>query len=213
MNKLLYCLSLTLIFLVLSNPSEGHDMSIKPQQRQILYPTVKVECRAGTGSGVAFTVLEGSTYILTAKHVVDDCKGKIRVTNYPDNITRPAELVTVDPEHDLALLRVETEYKYLALLPKKRTFEPMTPVWKSGAALGHDPFVTKGLLAEVDQEYVMTSTPIAGGDSGGGLWVKEGKDYVILGIIVATPTENKKRVNHMCYGHSMEAIMGFLINI
>ena len=64
-------------------------------------PPMPVEKPSGSG-----VIVHQDGYVLTAHHVVSNAKRIIVVT--PGEFRAPAVLVSADPEHDLALLKVET---------------------------------------------------------------------------------------------------------
>ena len=95
------------------------------------------------------------------------------------NTGRAAEIVAYDKAKDLALLRLVDHERGVdsvaALFPRDATAHLAEQVWAVGAGLGRPPYVSMGVinLLEVIKEgqpYVMTSTPIIWGNSGGALF-------------------------------------------
>jgi S1-C subfamily serine protease len=178
-------------------------MSIQDKYEQMLFTTVRVETDTGTGSGVIIDKFRGYVFILTAQHVVKDGK-EFFVTFYPDQDTYPAELLKLSPDHDLAILQVKHNHKYVANW--HAPFEPLifTEVYKIGASLGSlHPRVTNGLVSDVDEYGFIVSAPVVFGDSGGGIFMEDNGEYVLIGIVkalgVAAPYGMPLPVFHVGY--------------
>ena len=92
-------------------------------------------------------------------------------------------------QHDLALVRLKSErcFPYVSpLYPLGADPVQVTQdVWAVGAALGHDPIPTQGIIEAVDLElegetYIMSSAPIIFGNSGGALFLAP--DGYLIGV-------------------------------
>jgi len=106
-----------------------------------------------------------------------------------------ADIVAYDADHDIAILELRRNAKvqYVAnLFPKDKESEVHVydEVWACGAALGHEPIATKGIinfmneLIEEGMEYWMSSAQIIFGNSGGAIfrYSLERHRYEFLGI-------------------------------
>lgn len=131
-----------------------------------------------------------------------------------------ANIVAYDKDEDIALLEVEryeTPLEYVAhLYPENQTeaIHVMDPLWCVGAAMGHEPITTFGMLSFMDQEidgknYWMTTAQSIFGNSGGSVfrYSKERDRHEFLGM--------PARITVAMFGFSAEAIthMGFFVPI
>lgn len=203
--KHITCIYVTLLLFLFLTMEED---SMKPMQKEVLYPTVRVEC-LGVGSGVVIASQDDTTLILTAKHVLAK-KHKCRVTLYPEEITYPATVVAKSKDHDLALIQIQAETPFVARLPDNPKYEKTMSVWKAGCGAGHDPFVAKGHLGDINPDHILFTAPVVGGDSGGGVYTRRGKHYVLIGIITAHAMGPTGAVHHLGYAHNWDSIMEFL---
>jgi serine protease Do len=128
------------------------------------------------GSGV---VVHESGYIVTNAHVVSQASD-VQVT-FADKKTRPAEIVAVDSEHDLAVLKVNAPQplKY-AKLGRSSDIMIGETVVAIGNPLGLQHSVTAGIVSALDRDLqfsddvtykglIQTDAPINPGNSGGPL--------------------------------------------
>lgn len=128
------------------------------------------------GSGA---VVHESGYIVTNAHVVSQASD-VQVT-FADKSTLPAEVVAVDPEHDLAVLKV-TPAQPLHAQPLGRSDDIMIgeTVIAIGNPLGLQHTVTTGIISALDRDLqfsndvvyrglIQTDAPINPGNSGGPL--------------------------------------------
>jgi S1-C subfamily serine protease len=143
----------------------------------------------GNGSGIAYrTTDDGGTYIVTNTHVVETAK-EIYVTGV-DRERRKAELVGVDAETDIAVVRIDGELPVISLGDSDDL-----QVGQSATAIG-SPFglsqsVTSGVISAIGRslpgstgrkgnvyplvDVIQTDAAINPGNSGGALVDREGK--------------------------------------
>lgn len=175
------------IFLIACTTCGGNQMSIQDKYEQMLYTTVRIETRSGGGSGVVIDTLNGFTVILTAKHVIDDVHNKkVRVRFYPSESEYVGEVTKISDKFDLAIVIVMNyEHDFVANRNEPKEMLVFQETYKVGAALGHEtPLVTEGIVSDVDEYEFVTSSPIVWGDSGGGIFVEEDGEFVLVGISV-----------------------------
>jgi serine protease Do len=128
------------------------------------------------GSGV---VVHESGYIVTNAHVVSQATD-VQVT-FADKQTLPADVLAVDSEHDLAVIRVKPPHP-LSTLKLGRSDDIMVgeTVVAIGNPLGLQHSVTAGIVSALDRELrfsedvvyrglIQTDAPINPGNSGGPL--------------------------------------------
>lgn len=95
---------------------------------------------------------------------------------YP--VTFQAKVVAFDEKRDLALLEIEGEWPgMIAPIAQSAGLPPGASVWVAGSPLGKRPHITSGEVSlPLDDEdvsgfrHMMATTPVAPGNSGGGLW-------------------------------------------
>ncbi len=145
-----------------------------------------------TGSGV---ILTSDGYIVTNAHVVDggrrftialaapaapDAPGQSLVAGPPREL--PGELVGVDRETDLAVLKISATGLPVARLADSDSLAPGEIVLALGSPLGLASSVTMGVVSAVGRQlreddrmvYIQTDTPINPGNSGGPLVTTDG---------------------------------------
>lgn len=141
------------------------------------------------GSGV---LVHASGYIVTNAHVISQASD-VQVT-FADKQTLSAEVIAVDPEHDLAVLKV-TAPQPLPFLKIGRSDDVMIgeSVIAIGNPLGLQHTVTAGIVSALDRELnfrsdvtyrglIQTDAPINPGNSGGPLLNVNGE---LIGINTA----------------------------
>lgn len=152
-----------------------------------------------TGSGVFVRVEnDNNIYVLTAAHVVFNAKipdwteldGKppiIVVKGYKDPDASTGEIVAINKELDVALLKIklhkQANYPYYAELDTD-SLNPGDYLYTVGNPGRYKYLFTEGALVtdeypKMEQSYI-TSVPVDGGSSGGGLFNQTGE---ISGII------------------------------
>ena len=155
-----------------------------------LAPFVRDRKVQSVGSGV---IVHESGYIITNAHVVAQATD-IQVTFAGGGEGLAAELISVDPEHDLAVVRVNNP-KPLPTIKLGRSHDAMVgeTVVAIGSPLGLDHTVTAGIISalgrdvQLNQEVsykglIQTDAPINPGNSGGPLLNVDGE---LIGINTA----------------------------
>ena len=136
----------------------------------------------GEGSGVVISAGK----IITNCHVVRDA-GSIRVT-WADQ-TFPATLELDDTERDLCRLQVKNLNAKPIKLRAIKDVAPGETVFAIGNPLGLGLSVSAGIVSAVKdfqgQQLVFSSTPVAPGSSGGGLFDAEGRLLAITSAILS----------------------------
>ena len=131
-----------------------------------------------------------------------------------------ANIVAYSKDDDIALLeleRYETPIRYVAHLYPRDELDKIhvfDEVYCVGAAMGHEPIATKGIISYMDEiidgkEYWMSTAQSIFGNSGGAVfrWSKERKRFEFLGM--------PARITVAMFGFSADAIthMGFFVPI
>ncbi len=149
------------------------------------------------GSGF---IIDAAGYILTNNHVVQSADAKIMV-RLSDDSEYKAEIIGVDPETDLALLKIEPKEELSVLeLGDSNALNVGDWVMAVGNPLGFDRTVTVGVVSALGrsnlrfgrqspayQDYIQTDASINFGNSGGPLVDTLGR---VIGVnaAISTPT-------------------------
>jgi len=145
------------------------------------------ESPKAASSGTGF-VISSDGYILTAHHVVGECKYISTNLNEKEEVLK---IIASDAQNDLALLKSEKPCQYFAIL----TTDPDIKIGEGVIAVGYS---LSGLLAEQAQistgvvsaiaglrndfRFLQITAPVQLGNSGGPLLDENGK---VIGIVVA----------------------------
>ncbi len=154
-----------------------------------------------TGSGV---ILDANGYIVTNAHVVDGARRIQVVLSEPaakaaprKSILKPrgraigAQLVGLDRETDLAVLRIDETSLPVMLLGNSDTVRKGQIVLAFGSPLGLENSVTMGVVSSVARQlrpedpmiYIQTDAPINPGNSGGPL-VSTGGEVIGINTLI-----------------------------
>jgi Do/DeqQ family serine protease len=168
---------------------------------------VQIETSSGLGSGV---VLDKQGHIVTNNHVVEGAS-KITV-NFQDGSQHPARLVGVDPDSDLAVLRIDSKNLPTAVIGTSSDLMIGETVIAVGNPFGLSGTVTTGVVSALGRsvpskertftDFIQTDASINPGNSGGPLLNIEGKVIGIntaiyaqaQGIGFAIPVDRAKKV-------------------
>ncbi len=169
--------------------------------------------REGAGSG---SILDDSGHILTNYHVIRDST-KLEVT-LSDGSKWPARLVGVDPENDLAVIRVDAPKEKLTIIPMGDSSELQIgqKVLAIGNPFGLGQTLTTGIISSLGrsirseagtliEDVIQTDAAINPGNSGGPLLDSKGQIIGInsaiisptgasVGIGFAIPVNTAKRI-------------------
>ncbi len=151
------------------------------QQRKEFTPIPFVDdAPAGYGSGFFITA---SGYFISNYHVVKDAK---RVELKTSSGLKEAQVIRVDKQNDLALLKVEGKYNELKIStsPPSLADEVLAMGFPMPTLQGFSPKVTKGIISSLsgmgdDIRYYQIDAAIQPGNSGGPLLDSNG---VVVGV-------------------------------
>jgi S1-C subfamily serine protease len=165
------------------------DRGIAPLASRVLKSVFTVETDWGLGSGfIAWRDANGS-YLLTANHVVEgQLTGAVTVSRKGGSWS--GELQAVDPEHDLAVIRISA--KPAGAVPLWQTPRTQPPRAGDQLLLLGSPYglygtVTTGIVSRVTARAIQTDAAANPGNSGGPALDKEGH---VVGVLVAGGGEN-----------------------
>lgn len=173
----------------------------------------------GTGSGVIFNVTQDSILIMTNNHVVDGATEVL--VGLTETVTLKAQLVGVDAETDLAVVKVDKAQVPAEVLGKVKpavlgnsdTVKVGETAIAIGNPLGYSRTVTAGIISALDRtvdaslnrlHLIQTDAAINPGNSGGALVNSNGEvigintikiaDTQVEGIGFAIPINSAKPV-------------------
>ena len=143
----------------------------------------------GMGTGI---IIDSRGYIITNNHVIEDVS--ILRVRLSDNTQLPAQVIARDPEHDLALLKIDTK-KTLPVITLGTASDLMVgeTVVAIGNAYGYEHTVTVGVVSATHRDVslnkeiaykglIQTDASINPGNSGGPLVNIHGE---LIGVNVA----------------------------
>ena len=148
-----------------SNEAEGY----KKEDSVVYIQTNKMQ-----GSGV---VLSSDGLIVTNFHVIQNASAMQFIFNDGSIYQGKTTVVGIDPERDIALLRIEKRNLTPALIADSCvTGDSVTAI---GSPRGVRNTATTGVINGFDQDIISSSAVISNGSSGGGLFDSSGK---LIGI-------------------------------
>lgn len=160
--------------------------------RRFLNSVVVIESDEGGGTGF---IVGTKGYVLTCAHVLPD-NGVVNVTyntlaaGKPKSVTLKARPVRIDPERDLALLKITTEHELTSVAMSDTAVEAGESVTVIGnPGLGKELLkhtVTTGVVSSTErdldgQKFIQTSAAVNAGNSGGPVFGAKGQ---IVGLVV-----------------------------
>ncbi len=154
---------------------------------------------SGEGSGF---VLDADGHIVTNRHVVDDAKSV--VVQFYDGIRAPAEVIGVDADSDLAVLKVDPEGLDLRPLPLGdiSDLKVGSRILVIGNPFGNANTLTTGIISALGRqidlpnsqfvlpEVIQTDAAINPGNSGGPMLNDSGKVIGVTFMLQSTDASN-----------------------
>lgn len=165
-------------------------VTLTPAQIAARVTSAIVSIRSPTGLGTGFVVRKDG-WIATNLHVIAGASELVVAT--PDKRLFPVvEVLAVDREHDLALLRIDAELGAL-VLGDSDAVRAGDSVVAIGHPLGLEDTVSNGLVSAVrvidpSLTVLQISAPIAPGSSGGPLFSDHGE---VIGVATAYSTKGQ----------------------
>lgn len=152
----------------------------------------RLQVGVGMGAGV---VLHSDGFVATAAHVVDGSEGVW--VDFQDGTTEPADIVTLSRTEDVALLKVWSMPKGVAVatLGNSDAVKPGQSVFAIGAPLGLGHSLTAGVVSSVRHgphqglmpgNVIQTDAALNTGNSGGALFNAKGEVVGIASYIAST---------------------------
>jgi S1-C subfamily serine protease len=164
------------------NISSTQNVAVSSPLYEMLYRRQLVQPETSLGSGV-FVSEDGSNYVLTNSHVVQDRNAEIKVTT-PDNRELSAKVVGIDPYTDLAVLK--TTATGVTPIPWGDSSKLRVAEWvlAVGNPFEFNQTVTLGIISSPNRhdpelaaynDFIQTDAAINPGNSGGPLVTSRGE--------------------------------------
>ena len=131
---------------------------------------VYIQTNKMQGSGV---VLSANGLIATNFHLIENASAMQFIFNNGSIYQGKTTIVGLDPQQDIALLKIEKKDLTSALISQQ--YAVGDPVTAIGSPLGVRNTATEGNISGFDQDIISTTAVIAKGSSGGGLFDASGR--------------------------------------
>lgn len=177
--------------------------------QSIIEITADFSDKSTSGTGI----LLKDNFILTNAHIVSmDFEFALSICgNFKDDINNyNLEIISIDEELDLALLKIEN-LNYLPVFIEDIPVKTGEKVYAIGNAIGQGLSIVEGIVSDANRivngiSYIMHTAPVNPGNSGGPLYNGTGK---IIGMIAST----RKDAKSMSYAIPNSALIHFLKDI
>jgi S1-C subfamily serine protease len=191
-------------------------------QSSILNATVRVELEQGGGSGT----LVSRKHVLTNFHVAGKTGSTQSVRGWVTDAGRTfpvifkTKVVGDDEALDLSLLEIDGEWpgEVAHVASVDVPLQGGDSVMAAGSPLGIQPHITKGEVSlpsvrvpGLPGERILATSPIAPGNSGGGLWRKtQRSEYELIGVSQALLQSGFTMLPHMSVFIPIKVVRDFL---
>ena len=165
---------------------EQERAGLAPLARRVQRSVFSIRVPDGEGSGWAAYTAGGSTYLVTAEHVVESF-GDVDVRQR--DRSWDGEVVRTDDENDLALVRVSGLIAPALWQDPENRGRPRAgdELLLVGSPYGLEGSVTTGVVSRVNDEEIQTDAAANPGNSGGPLVDGRGR---VAGVLVSGAGEN-----------------------
>jgi len=188
---------------------------------------VKIETEFGYGSGViigkekqeekflyyvltAFHLINGQIpeedklssqeipFLLTSYNDKEEVVGVNNGTFFSSDEKLDVMVITFLSTRDFAVTKISTNY------------ELIKEVYSCTCQLSEFPSVTKGIISRLAGHFIISDAQISPGSSGGGLFVKYGDEYCLIGVAVQVAIRGEYIFFHCSYYVSSKSFIRFL---
>ena len=173
------------VVLVLLVTASFADAEVK--REQMLYPTVQLSSDKGSGTGVVIESSDTETLILTAAHVTEIGNLRALFVGEKTGKSYPVTLVDINKAFDIALVSIPVGGKKVGKISPLNEIGRMEQVFSVGSGKGYPIHLTEGYTSISNGGYMLVTTPAISGNSGGGIWIKRGDWYELVGIASQQP--------------------------
>lgn len=159
--------------------------------------TVEIFCRSGSGASAGSGFFIADNFVMTNAHVVFDDFGGANPTPssyiavcFKGGKQHGAEILAANLDEDMAILATDLSCSAIAEIAKEMP-ETGETIYAVGNSAGQGMCIMEGLVADqlreiADNDYMMISANIVGGNSGGPIFNKHGK---VVGIVTLGSNE------------------------
>ncbi len=212
---------------VAEEPEKREEIIRAPKSASSVYKktikcTIAMACQASDGllCGTG-TVISNDGYFLSNAHVVSELSEDHKtIENFceeiygesgSDKYRFDAEVIYVDPETDLALLKTEQNDDLCPVNFSQRAVEHGDRVYAIGNSKGEGLCIVEGIVSDPARKldgksYLMVSAPVTNGNSGGPVFDDNGD---LIGIVA----RGRKDVASMNYAIPIDTIRRFISDV
>jgi S1-C subfamily serine protease len=91
-----------------------------------------------------------------------------------------------------------------------RNYRLMDEVYSCTCQLSRPPAITKGIISRLEKEFIISDAEISPGSSGGGLFIKHGEEFDLIGIAIGIAIKNGIPIFHCAAYISSKSFLKFL---
>lgn len=151
------------------------------RRNELLDVSVRFHGEDTTGSGVVVSSNERGTLILTAAHVAAGENKKVMFVG--DTTVYEATFLKANDEMDIALMHTNATGKSVARMFKGDHVQRMENVYAVGSGMSMPIHMTQGFSSATIGGEILFTAPVTSGNSGGGLFIKNGIHFELIGIV------------------------------
>jgi len=137
-------------------------------------------------------------FLLTSSDDIEEIIGVNYGTFFSSSEDLDAMVITFLSTRDFAVTKISTDY------------ELMKEVYSCTCQLGELPSITKGIVSRLTRHFIISNAQISPGSSGGGLFIKYGNEYYLIGVAVSIAIKGDFAVFHCSYYVSSKSFLKFL---
>lgn len=181
------------------------DMETRTNQRVL--PESNLFPSRGQGSGI---VVSADGYILTNRHVIED--SNLVYVHLADQSRHTAEIIGVDKETDLALIKIDKENLIPIQWAPRDAVQVGTMVWAMGSPFGLEQSITLGIVSATHrtakvgtlyQDFLQTDAAVNPGNSGGPLVNENG---LLIGVNTAIVGDAYQGISFAVPGYVAQSV-------
>ena len=181
------------------------DMEARTNRRVL--PDSNLFPSRGQGSGI---VVSPDGYILTNRHVIED--SSLVYVHLADQSRHSAEIIGVDIETDLALIKINKENLIPIEWAPREAVQVGSMVWAMGSPFGLEQSITLGIISATHrtakvgtlyQDFLQTDAAVNPGNSGGPLVNEDGQ---LIGVNTAIVGDAYQGISFAVPGYVAKSI-------
>lgn len=185
---------------------------------------VQVESEFSFGSGVLIAKDKDKYYVLTAYHLINSHVPNEVIEEYSKNAEftlwfygREEEIKDIElgkflyknSDLDLMIITFSSD-KDFPLAKISMNYNVLDEVYSFTCQLSEPPSSTNGIISRLKEEYIISNAEISPGSSGGGLFIKRGEEFYLIGIANSVVIKNGFPFLHVSNYISSRSFISFL---